>query len=278
MFRSLAIAVMLLASPAWSQTPSIGTLASVPGKPVAKRPASKTKAMVKPAALADSGPCQIGVIPAIGDKFVLKHIGLMVFGNELTEASVESWGLDDLAVTRVRAAASNLSVRRIAYARDAFDSYYHPSQEPFGDRRNDLVNVVRQIAARVNCDRYVVITRYAGQVAGTNQSASGMGVLTNAGSSTFKTASLFAFVGITVFDGKTFAKHDPYGSVGARLTAGFSNMLKDDAFRGLRDFEVPATPEAVVGDGQLRDGARAMLSDKLDQFLPRYLNRGNDAQ
>jgi len=96
MLRHFAIATLLLsrlAIPAWSQSPS--TTPS-PATPTAKKPAPKTKAAVKPAAAAESGPCQIGVIPAIGDKFLLEHIGLTVFGNEFTDAPIESWGLDDL--------------------------------------------------------------------------------------------------------------------------------------------------------------------------------------
>src|SRR5579872_7290109 len=127
MLRSLVVAVLFIASlvaPAWSPSPS-------PIAP-AKKQGPKAKAAAKPAgAVADSGPCQTGVIPALGDKFVLEHIGLPVFGNEFTDASVGSWGLDDLVVARARAAAPGRSVRRIPYARDAFEPFYHPPRELF---------------------------------------------------------------------------------------------------------------------------------------------------
>jgi hypothetical protein len=281
MLRRFAIAAIILscfAVPGWSQSPSTPPTPSAPSTPVAKKSAPKAKAAAKPAAAADSGPCQIGVIPAIGDKFVLEHIGLTVFGNEFTDAPIEPWGLDELVVARVRAAAAGQSVKRIAYAKGAFDAYYHPPRELFRDPSNDLVNVVRQVAAKTNCERYLVVTRFAGQVPGTNQGAEGVGVITNWSSGAFKTASLFAFFRITVFDGKTFGKYDDPLGLGARLAAGLTNLVKDENFTALKDFEIPSTPEAVTGDIRLRDGARAMLTAKLDKYLPAYVAAGSSAQ
>lgn len=279
MLRRLVIAFALLpclAIPGWSQSPSP---AASPSAPVAKKPASKAKAATKPAAApTDKGPCQIGVIPAIGDKFMLEHIGLTVFGNEFTDAPIEPWGLDELVVAWVRAAAAGQSVKRIAYARSAFDPYYHPPRELFRDARNDLVNVIRQVTVNSNCERYLVVTRFGGQVAGTNQSAEGIGVLTNWSSGAFKTASLFAFFRITVFDGKTFAKYDDPIGLGARLASSLTNLVKDENFAPLKDFEVPSTPEAVVGDIRLRDGTRAMLTAKLDKYLPAYVAASGSPQ
>jgi hypothetical protein len=283
MLRPLAVATIVLAYltvPAWTQSPSTTTApaAPSPAKRVAKKSAPKAKAAVKPATLAESGPCQIGVIPALGDKFLLEHIGLTVFGNEFTDAPVESWGLDDLVVARARAAAGGQSVKRIAYARGAFDPYYNPPRELFRDARSDLVNVVRQVAANTNCERYLVVTRFAGQVPGTNQGATGIGLLTNWASGTFKNAQLFAFIGITVFDGKTFAKHEDPVGFGARLADHLSHLGRSEFFEPLKDFEVPATPEAVAGNSRLRDGARAMIAARLDKELPAYLNDAGNAQ
>ena len=274
MLRSfIAICVLLayLVAPAWGQSPT----APAP-TPAAKKVAPKAKATAKPTAVStESGPCQIGVIPAIGDKFFVKHIGLTVFGNELTEAPIESWGLDDLVVARVRAAAGGLSTKRIPYAKGAFDPFYHPPRELFRDASHDLVDVVRRVAANANCERYLVVTRFTGQVAGTNQAAEGVGVLTNWSSGAFKTASLFAFFRVTVFDGKTFEKYDDAIGLGTRLAASLTNLVKDENFTPLKDFELPSEPEAVAGNIRLRDGARAMLTAKLDKYLPAYIASGN---
>jgi hypothetical protein len=285
MFRSaitLAVIFASIAAPAWSQSqPETVPAASAPAKPVAKKPApkSKAKATVKPAAVTmDSGPCQVGVISTIGDKFSVKHIGLTVFGNELTDAPIESWGLDDLVVARTRAAAGGRSIKRIVYAKGAFDPYYHPPRELFRDASHDLVDVVRRVTANANCERYLVVTRFTGQVPGTNQGAEGVGVLTNWSSGAFKNATLFAFVRMVVFDGKTFAIYDPFSSFGARLGAALSDMGKDSFFQALSDFEPPTTPESVAGNSRLRDGTRAMVAARLDRLLPRYLNQSSETQ
>ena len=173
---------------------------------------------------------------------MLEHIGFTVFGNEFTDAPVEPWGLDDLVVAHARAAAPGKSVKRISYARGAFDPYS------------------------------------GGQVPGTNQSADGIGLLTNWASGTFKNAQLFVFIGIAVFDGKTFAKREDPVGFGARLAEHLSHLGRSEFFEPLTDFEVPATPEAVAGSSRLRDGARAMIAGKLDKELPAYLNDSNGTQ
>ena len=282
-FLAVVAALWCLAESAWAQTSPVTGAAATPtttpvAKPAAKKQASKSKAAASPVGPAESGPCQIGVISAVGDRFTLQHIGLTVFGNEFTDAPIESWGLDDLVVARVRAAAGSLAVRRITYARGAFEPYYHPPRELFRDARNDLANVVRQVTISAHCERYLVVTRSGGQVAGTNQSAEGIGVLTNWSSGAFKNASLFAFFRITLFDGKTLAKQeDPIG-FGARLAAHLANLGKDENFTLLTDFEVPSTPEAVTSNVRLREGARTMLTAKLDKILPAYLAVGGSGQ
>jgi hypothetical protein len=68
-----------------------------PSKPVAKKPAAKAKAGAKQPAAAETGPCKLGVISAVGDRFSVHKFGLTVFETEDNEVPVESWGLDDLA-------------------------------------------------------------------------------------------------------------------------------------------------------------------------------------
>src|SRR5207302_4166001 len=91
------------------------------GTPAAKKSAPKAKTSAKPAA--DSGPCQIGVIPVIGGTFVVQKVGLMVFGIELTEVSTSGWGLDDLVVARIRAAAPGATVRKITAPRKGLPAF-----------------------------------------------------------------------------------------------------------------------------------------------------------
>ena len=109
---------------------------------------------------------------------MVHKLGLTVFGNEETEVSIGAWGLDDLVVARVRAASPGMAVRKITFARDAFDPWYHGRGKGlFNNPGENLTAVVRPIAASVSCERYVVITTFKGQLSGTNQALDGVGIL-----------------------------------------------------------------------------------------------------
>src|SRR3954471_13712122 len=99
MFRSFAIAIVLtcLAPGAWAQTSSVERPETQKVMP-AKKSAPKAKAGALPPGPTNKGPCQIGVIPAFGDKFVFRRVGLTRLGDEETEVPIDAWGLDDLAV------------------------------------------------------------------------------------------------------------------------------------------------------------------------------------
>jgi len=124
MVRVFAIACVLscLAASASGQTqPAPGaaaTLTTTAAKPAARKPTPKAKTSAKPPASADAGPCQIGVIPVNTNKFGVQKVGLTILGNEYAQVPVDGWGLDDVVVTRVRAAAAVSAVRKIAYTKE----------------------------------------------------------------------------------------------------------------------------------------------------------------
>lgn len=275
MVRSFAVAAILscLASFAWAQTkpgPAATTAAPV-AKPAVRKPAPKTRTARKPSVPAESGPCRIGVIPAIGDQFVVQKVGLTIFGNEHTEVPIDAWSLDELVVARVRAAAaSGTAVRRIAYPKGAFAPYDHPAPALFRNSRDDLTAIVKQIAANASCERYVVVTKFTGQLDGTNQTLRGIGIL-NRGTSILSHTSLFANVQVTVFDGKTFAiGKNPYANLGSILAGTFARMTQDPLTE-LDNASFPEPPAEAANNAMLRDRVRALLTANLDKILPAHL-------
>lgn len=278
MFRTfvLAFVVSCFVTSAWAQAQPPAPAATptptvTPTKPAAKKTTAKSRAAAKPAVSADSGACDLGVIAAAGSRIVLKKVGLTVFGNESSVVSSDAWGIDDLIVARVRAAAgAGIAVRRIAYAKEAwFELYEKPGKGLLNNPRENLTAVVRQIAANSRCARYVIVTKFAGNLAGTNQSLDGIGVVTHG---PFGRAAVFAHVNVTVFDGQTFAIHDdPFGGFGARMSSAMSRFAKDEFLRAVEDAEFPASPEAAARDAKLRDGARTLVAERLDRILPEYL-------
>lgn len=214
-------------------------------------------------------PCQIGVISAIGDQFSVQHVGLTMFGNEYMEAPIEAWGIDDLFVARVRAAAPGTAVRKIAYASGAFKPYYHPEAKLFRNDRDDLTALVRQIAGTANCERYVVATKSRISVDGTNQSIEGLGVYKNWASPSGR-GVVVAYFRINVFDGRTFDIYRaPTRSFGDVVASSFSN--KNDNMQILNNLEFPKTSEQVTNSALLRDSTRSLLTAQLDKYLPAYI-------
>lgn len=263
-------------------TPTAGARRSATSavKPSARRAAPDSRIATRQAASPAVGPCQIGIIPALGNRLSLQHVGLTVFGNELTDVPIEAWGLDDIVVARIRAAAGGgTPVKRIAYAKGAFDSLYRLQKQGVRDGREELPAVVRQIAANSNCDRYVVVTTSIGPIPGTNQTAVGLGLFTNWANGVTGRGALFAFVQIAVLDGRNFTLHDdPSRSLGAKLADSLSFFAKEKSFQQVEYIEAPASPEATAGDARLRDGMRALLTEKLDKMLPTYLDDGRGTQ
>jgi hypothetical protein len=277
MVRSFAVAAILscLASFAWAQTqPGPGTAATPAGSPVAKSAVNsavkKIRTISKPPVPADNGPCKIGVIAALGDQFVVQKIGITVFGNERTEVPV-NWGFDDIVVARVRAATPpGTAVRRVAYAKGAFEPYYNPPTRLFRNSRDDLTAIVRQIAGNANCERYLVVTTFEGTLPGTNQLLNGIGVL-NHGAGAFSHTSLFTNISLLVFDGQTFVIHkSPYSSLEAVLKSAFQPD-KPNFLVELDNASFPEPAAEAANSATLRDRARALLSANLDKMLPAYL-------
>ena len=275
MVRVFTAAILLscLIISASAQAPSPQGAATQTGtpaaKPAAKKSAPKTKTGAKPAA--DSGPCQIGVIPVIGDAFVVQKVGLMVFGNELTEVPTSGWGLDDLVVARIRAAAPGATVRKITAAKDAFAAIKRPEglSGLFHDTNADLVAAVRQIVAGTHCKRYVLVRRYGSQFSNTNQDVRGVGIVSWGGRT-----YLFALTYIRVFDGEDFSIIKR-GAASTDDESPISRALMLNPIRGpsrkLEEGYFPAAPEDAASNPALRDDVRALLAASLDQTMPAML-------
>ncbi len=271
MTRALVVAFVLCSSSLASAQTQPGAAATT-AAPAAKKSPQKAKLAPKPAVSVDNGACALGVISAAGSPIALKKVGITIFGNEYSEIPSDAWGIDDLVVARVRSAAGpGTAVRRIAYGKEALSELYQkPGAGLFNDPRANLTAAVRQIASKSHCGRYIVVTRFIGNLAGTNQSLPGVGAVIHG---PFGKTAVFANLRVTVFDGQTFAvRDDPFG-FGARLSSALARTIKDDSLRAVEGVEFPASPEAAASDARLRDSARSMVAERLDKVLPEYLKQ-----
>ena len=183
MIRSFAVAIVLscLTTSVLAQAQPAPETATAPpaAKPAVKKPAPKAKATAKPSGLAENGRCDFGVITASGSPIGWRKIEITVFGNETAETASDAWGIDDLSFARIKAAAgSGTSIRRIAYAREAFDPYDKPEKKLSSNSSENFKIMISGIIGKNRCSRYLVVVRYTGVLPGTNQPLSGVGVLT----------------------------------------------------------------------------------------------------
>jgi len=277
MIRPVAVALVLscfAASASAQAQPAPGTAATPATKPAAKKQSPTTKATAKPSGEAQNGPCQLGVIPAVGDQLVVQKVGFTVFGNEDAEVPIGSWGLDDLVVTRVRAAvAPGIAVRRIAYAKEALTSLEQSKGLLFRDTKAELISLVRQIASGANCQRYVLVSRFIGQFSNTNQNVRGVGIV-KWDHPLKKQTYLYALTYIRVFDGQDFSIIKQ-GAASTNDESLVSRALMLAPVRGpnreLDEASFPAAPAGAATNPAFRDGVRALLTTSLDKTLPALL-------
>jgi hypothetical protein len=278
MVRALAIVLVLmcLAETAWAQNQAAPGTGAASGaavvKPAAKKQTSRAKTATTPAGAVKKGPCRLGIIPAVGDQFVVQKVGFTIFNNEYTEVPIDAWGLDDIIVARVRAAAGGeTATRRLAYAKGTFTPYDHPKPALFRNSRDELTAIVRQIAANAGCERYVAVTKLNGLLGNTNQTLLGVGVL-NHGTKLFSRTHLFVNISVTVFDGQTFAIHrNPPVAFGTVLAGALEMTAMRGPHRELDNAQYPASAAGAVNSATLRDGTRALLAETLDKALPAIL-------
>jgi len=276
MFRNFAAVTILVSCftvAGWAQTPSTADAppATASAKPVAKKAAPKAKAAPKQPVASEAGPCRIGVISAVDDRFAVQKFGLTVFETEESEIAVNGWGLDDLVVARVRAATNNdPTVRRIAFPKGAFQPFYKPTSRFLPDPREGLPAIVRNITPTAKCDRYLVVTRSKGQVPGTNLILDGVGAYNRGIGSVFRHSHLFAHIALSMLDGITYERvNRPFAGVGARLAA--SMRLTEDPLTKLDNSLFPESTSAVPGNAALRERTRTLIAANLDQILPDFL-------
>jgi hypothetical protein len=270
MLRHFVVAafVSCLATARWAQSPS-----PAPAKPIAKKPAAKAKPAAKSDVAAPSGPCSLGVISAIGDRFAVQKFGITVFENEESFVPIEDWGLDDLVMARARAATGNdPSVRKITYPKGAFELYFNPKSRLLRDPGERLPAIVQSLTASAHCDRYLVVTRIRAEEPGTHLQLDGIGAYNRGLGSLLRHSHLFANFEINVLDGRTYENlNRAFAGVGARLSQGM--RLTEDPLNRLDNAQFPEPPSSAAGSAALRERTRELVAARLDQALPDYLKQ-----
>jgi hypothetical protein len=274
MFRFAAslLALLSLTASASAQTPPANSASPAPAKPAAKKAAPKTKPVAKQPVAVESGPCKLGVISVIGERYSVQKFGLTIFENEETEVPID-WGLDDLVFARVKAATGgDPGVRRIAFHKGAFDPFYNPKSRFIPDPNERLPAIVRGITPNVSCDRYLVATTYKGELPGSRMMLNGIGTFNQGLGNLIRHSHLFANISINLIDGRSYEEiKRPFVNFGANFAA--SMRLTEDPLNKLDNDQFPNPPATASSSAILRERTRALITDRLDRGLPGYLKQ-----
>lgn len=242
MYRSIVVALLLLAG---------GCTGIGLGPPSSE--ASKTIAKAR----------TVGVISAIGHKFALQKIGITVFGNELKEVPIDSWGIDNAVASKIAAQLSGrFTVKRIGYSG--------------GDLDASISDVIRKIAGSQKHDLYIVVTRGGVPYGGTNQTVVGLGMLEAGGALNPDNVYLFAITVVHVYDGRTFERLH-WHRVGLEIGAALGGKVINAPYRTLDRSWWPATPQAAHNE-RLKAATRALVEQGLTTGIPEVMGMTKQAK
>ncbi|CAL74031.1 conserved hypothetical protein; putative signal peptide [Bradyrhizobium sp. ORS 278] len=270
--RRLAVTALALALFQLSVTPTNVLAQSAPSTAATKaapRAGAATAKSGRPATTTrESGPCDTGLISAVGDVFAVQDSGIASLGGDFKQVPV-AWGFDDLIYARAKAAGGD-NVRRIAVPKGAFDPLYQSQSAP---EANDIFPaIVKKVAGSAGCARYLVVLRASGREPSTYDTVSGIGVVSRV-AGLVRYTHVFVMIGLQLFDGTTFEKLKPPPSSKTFMSRLTSGMGPPSHAGDVDNSAFPAKPEDAASNTVLRDMARSMLRFRLDQALPDYFAR-----
>jgi hypothetical protein len=207
----------------------------------------------------------VGVLSHIGDRFLVKKVGITVFQNEESEVPIDTWHVDDLVAGKVSAFfGKRLAVRRIKPSPEALAAFDAPKPSRDGDV--DVNALIRTAARPATCNRYVAITKRGAAYGRTKQMIGGLGIV-RGGSPLTTSVDLFAYMWLRVYDGRSFALlRRKAGTLGQpTFMAGMRGPHREV------DESWWPTSLDIEQDTKLRDVTRALVSETLDATLPELL-------
>lgn len=215
----------------------------------------------KPSATGRKTVC---VASAIGRKYELKTIGLMVFGNDLKSAPIGSWGIDSLVLQRLGAAlGSSFSVKPAGLPAGVLTDFY-PGPNLFGRHDEALRSAIRD--SKAGCAYYVVAAPMTGQFQDTNQGITGLGIVKR--EAIFKVHYVYAVYTLQIYDGRT-AEWIRQSVDGSEI---FANAFSGPSWMELVDESYwPESAQAIVTSVKLRDAARNLVVKLLNRDAQRVL-------
>ena len=149
----------------------------------------------------------VGIISAVGDTLTVTKAGLSGPGNGQRVYPIESWGIDDLIVSRASALLSRrFQPRPVTYRRTAFAALERSNPVVVVNllRKDRIGDLVRTEASPQGLDAYVVITKGTSMYGNGGRSVGGIGI-TNHSALLKSYNQIHALYVVTVIDGHKFS-------------------------------------------------------------------------
>ncbi len=207
----------------------------------------------------------IGVISILGDSFMVKTVGMTVFGNEEREVPIANWKIDDRVTAKVGTLlAKNFRIRRIAVPAGTYKKYETTLKgTDYRERRRKLVV---DFASQQKCDFYLLVAPGGSVVGSTNQGVGGLGVLRwkhllSPGE------HVFALSELTAYDSQFKAVRTENGSIGQDTF--FMVVLRGPHLLLEEAKKLPETPEAAASDPRTKELTWSLLEKSLAMTVPK---------
>jgi hypothetical protein len=261
---------------AQAQTPDKPQAQSKPAaKPPAKpKPQAKPAAQPKPTVTPDvPGRKSVCVASALGHKFRVQKVGVMVFGNALEEVATSSWGIDDFAISRIQGLLDGkYTVRRLPLSEQNLNALEAADNGGllFGGSTAAVSGPLRSAAAATKCDMYLTVTRAGAQLAGTNQALGGLGVLAR-GSILGDLVYVHAIFNLRTYDSNLTHLRTERASLAPLLVTGLTPPGIYGMYKQVDASWFPAAPQSAVQSAQLKNTVRALVEEGLAKTLKEVL-------
>jgi hypothetical protein len=209
----------------------------------------------------------IGLISIVGDSFMVKTVGMTVFGNEEHGVPITAWKVDDRVAAQVaRLLSRNFKVRRIPVPAGTYAKYEKTSEGT--DYRERLRKLVTDFASSQKCDYYLLVAPGGSPVGNTNQGVGGIGtlrttVLLN------PVQHIFALTELTAYDPQFKTIRWEYGTIGQdRFLVAIKGPNKE---LDEKEF-LPDEPKAAASDPRAKQIALDLLDKSIAMTTPKLFS------
>lgn len=205
------------------------------------------------------------LMSSVGQKFELKKVGIMVFGNEQKTIPIADWKIDEKVYLKVKSLLGDrYTVKRIEISAETLQEAFDETLGIFRDLPVHRRKILGDQLDSASCGYLLTITPGASQFNSTNQFVRGLGVVDGQGIiSTYR--HVYALSQLQVFEAKTMERldHSRGGSDEPTLFATIKGPHKEI------EGNVEAIPaEAIAADPETRKTVLAFLERSLELSVP----------